>query len=175
MPEQQAHKQQQQHPGSHHHPRQQQQPQQQQGELLAMPAEALTVVTQTALHGTATQGGGSSSSSSFTLHQAQKTQQQQQQQQPVMVLTDITAVPAEHAACTVGGAHVKVAEGSALGGKSSRRKTCIVCMDRLRDVVLLPCNHFKLCSVCAQQMEARGVLDCCPYCRKPCSMQRVYR
>jgi hypothetical protein len=48
------------------------------------------------------------------------------------------------------------------------RKKCIVCMDALRDVLLLPCKHLVLCSGCAQQMEGRGALDSCPYCRQTC-------
>ncbi|KAF6261821.1 hypothetical protein COO60DRAFT_1499658 [Scenedesmus sp. NREL 46B-D3] len=52
------------------------------------------------------------------------------------------------------------------------RKKCIVCMERLRDVLLLPCKHLVLCSGCAEQLEGRGALGSCPYCRQPCA-QRV--
>jgi chemotaxis protein histidine kinase CheA len=56
------------------------------------------------------------------------------------------------------------------------RKKCIVCMDRPRDVLLLPCKHLVLCSGCAEQMEGRGALDSCPYCRQACSKRvRVHQ
>jgi hypothetical protein len=65
-------------------------------------------------------------------------------------------------------AHATAAGGSI---KQSRKK-CIVCMDAPRDVLLLPCKHLVLCSGCAEQMEGRGALGSCPYCRQTC-VQRV--
>jgi hypothetical protein len=57
----------------------------------------------------------------------------------------------------------------ASNNKVQTQQKCIVCMDRLRDVLLLPCKHLVLCSGCAEQMEGRGALDSCPYCRQACS------
>jgi hypothetical protein len=65
---------------------------------------------------------------------------------------------------------------SGKGSPSVRpRKNCVVCMDHLRDVLLLPCKHLRhstvLCSECAaaEQMQGRGALVNCPYCRQSCS------
>lgn len=40
------------------------------------------------------------------------------------------------------------------------RPTCVVCMDRVPTVVLLPCKHMVLCRLCASQVT------CCPCCRE---------
>lgn len=39
--------------------------------------------------------------------------------------------------------------------------TCVVCLDRPRDVLLLPCRHFSICGVCSAQIRDR-----CPVCRR---------
>jgi len=40
---------------------------------------------------------------------------------------------------------------------------CIVCMDKKRTRISLPCNHFVLCEVCVGKITDRK----CPKCRRP--------
>jgi hypothetical protein len=47
-------------------------------------------------------------------------------------------------------------------------KKCVVCMDRVRNVLLLPCKHMILCRECAADLESRQALQQCPYCRQLC-------
>jgi hypothetical protein len=54
----------------------------------------------------------------------------------------------------------------AKGSFDPRDKTCIVCLDRPRSRVLLPCNHLALCSECCSSLNPR----ICPYCR--CKIER---
>jgi hypothetical protein len=65
------------------------------------------------------------------------------------------------AGLVVGGA---VAYLGWLARTSHRRKLveecCLVCYQRLREVVLLPCRHLILCSECASEVEN------CPVCRQ---------
>lgn len=42
--------------------------------------------------------------------------------------------------------------------------TCIVCMDRPPNVVLVPCGHFCMCRYCALIVQERT--NDCPYCRR---------
>jgi hypothetical protein len=93
-----------------------------------------------------------------------KQQQQQQQQQRQQVLSAVSAKPS---AAVVSVPQVAAQSANGISGVQTRKK-CIVCMDALRDVLLLPCKHLVLCSGCAQQMEGRGALDSCPYCRQAC-------
>jgi DNA repair protein RAD16 len=46
---------------------------------------------------------------------------------------------------------------------------CVVCMDRPRTALLVPCGHCHFCYECATQLESRS----CPVCRAP--IQRVVR
>jgi hypothetical protein len=111
------------------------------------------------------------SSSRLVLHQ--RAEQGTQEQPPA------SAAAAPDASCTVvattgrtsaaGVLPGAVASSAAGSSKPPHRKKCMVCMDRLRDVVLRPCKHLVLCSGCAEQMEGRGALDDCPYCRQACS------
>jgi len=41
---------------------------------------------------------------------------------------------------------------------------CVVCFSRPRDVVLVPCGHYGLCELCAQQIYYDGTKEC-PVCR----------
>ncbi|GFR47662.1 hypothetical protein Agub_g9406, partial [Astrephomene gubernaculifera] len=41
---------------------------------------------------------------------------------------------------------------------------CVVCMDRPRSVLLLPCGHLVLCGGCVRAVRERGGL--CPMCRE---------
>jgi hypothetical protein len=112
--------------------------------------------------------------------------QQQQQKQ-------VVASSAQHASAAVAASNSSALLPSATGApgsasstaaaasgtlvrraaKSQRKKEkCIVCLDAPRDVLLLPCKHLVLCSGCAEQMEGRGALGSCPYCRQAC-VQRV--
>ena len=38
---------------------------------------------------------------------------------------------------------------------------CIVCRDRTRDTILLPCGHFNMCRQCVPSIKPK-----CPTCRK---------
>jgi hypothetical protein len=42
---------------------------------------------------------------------------------------------------------------------------CVVCFNRARDVVLIPCGHYGLCEMCAQQLFHDGTKEC-PICRR---------
>mmetsp|Transcript_18649 Transcript_18649/g.21450 ORF Transcript_18649/g.21450 Transcript_18649/m.21450 type:complete len:354 (+) Transcript_18649:34-1095(+) len=43
---------------------------------------------------------------------------------------------------------------------SSKRSTCVVCMDQVSSVVMLPCKHKVLCRLCAASVSS------CPVCRE---------
>jgi hypothetical protein len=47
--------------------------------------------------------------------------------------------------------------------------SCVVCLERPRDRILLPCNHFVLCQICASQIQ--GV---CPVCNAKARVEPVY-
>jgi cytohesin len=42
--------------------------------------------------------------------------------------------------------------------------TCVVCLERERELVLIPCGHFVLCSECWKEFPPEGAT--CPICRK---------
>ena len=44
-------------------------------------------------------------------------------------------------------------------GPARERVLCVVCLARLRAVVLLPCRHLSLCALCAADVPT------CPLCR----------
>ena len=44
---------------------------------------------------------------------------------------------------------------------TKKDSTCVVCLDREREVVLNPCRHYSLCRECSNS------LDICPMCRAP--------
>lgn len=46
-------------------------------------------------------------------------------------------------------------------------RECVVCMDRLRDVLFTTCGHFVACSACAARLTA------CPTCRRPIGDARI--
>jgi Zinc finger, C3HC4 type (RING finger) len=48
-------------------------------------------------------------------------------------------------------------------GDDDQFTDCVVCMDRIRAVVLVPCGHFNLCAECAHQMQMTSAQ--CPMCR----------
>jgi len=47
---------------------------------------------------------------------------------------------------------------------------CIICCDRERAIVLIPCGHFHLCRTCAQRLDKCGVC-----CAKVQAHQRVFK
>lgn len=72
-------------------------------------------------------------------------------------------------------AGVKAAAGTAAGdqaGGGKGPKLCLVCAQRRRNVLLIPCRHLVLCAECAEQLHGRGQLTSCPHCKKPCK-QRI--
>jgi hypothetical protein len=42
---------------------------------------------------------------------------------------------------------------------------CVVCMERVRNVVIKPCAHLALCDACCKRIDASS----CPICRAPAS------
>lgn len=44
-------------------------------------------------------------------------------------------------------------------------KLCVVCLERERDVMLLPCNHAVLCGKCKPAVLAK-LGNTCPLCRQ---------
>ncbi|EDW75993.1 uncharacterized protein Dwil_GK19052 [Drosophila willistoni] len=50
----------------------------------------------------------------------------------------------------------------------NNRPGCVICMDRNRNIVILPCRHLCLCKECSQQFEQRFE-DRCPVCRNAIS------
>jgi hypothetical protein len=46
---------------------------------------------------------------------------------------------------------------------------CVVCMDRQRQIVLLPCGHLVLCQVCSEALFGKdgknSAAKTCPICR----------
>ena len=48
---------------------------------------------------------------------------------------------------------------------------CIICMDKRKAILLLPCTHLNMCETCAQALPEQ----ICPTCRAPISkQQKVY-
>lgn len=51
---------------------------------------------------------------------------------------------------------------------------CTVCLDRIRDTVLIPCGHICLCYSCAKELVDHGTKQC-PICRSPITLyNRIY-
>lgn len=44
-------------------------------------------------------------------------------------------------------------------------RLCVVCQDRIKRVILLPCRHLCLCDACRSAIITRD--NCCPVCRRP--------
>ncbi|KAH8263131.1 hypothetical protein KR044_004834 [Drosophila immigrans] len=47
----------------------------------------------------------------------------------------------------------------------SRSDCCVVCIERSRNIVLLPCRHLCLCKECSQQLHRYEGGNRCPVCR----------
>jgi Zinc finger, C3HC4 type (RING finger) len=74
------------------------------------------------------------------------------------------------AALDAGGACIPDEGNAADGAHSSADDdsgSCIVCMERRRDALLLPCKHLALCAQCAGSLAGRGWPNGCPFCRAP--------
>ncbi|XP_034473357.1 uncharacterized protein LOC117780804 isoform X2 [Drosophila innubila] len=48
---------------------------------------------------------------------------------------------------------------------SVRTDQCVVCLERRRNIVLLPCRHLCMCKECSQQLPRFEGGDRCPICR----------
>jgi hypothetical protein len=44
---------------------------------------------------------------------------------------------------------------------------CVVCLERVKKIVLLPCRHYCLCGACARAQQASVEPSLCPVCRAP--------
>jgi hypothetical protein len=56
------------------------------------------------------------------------------------------------------------------------QRLCIICMDRARDTLILPCGHLCLCGPCNVDAAARPAPRLCPMCRRPVqAAQRVFQ
>jgi hypothetical protein len=66
-------------------------------------------------------------------------QQQQQHEEPAEVAVAAAGLPQDHAAAE----------------ELQQLKSCVVCMDAPRSVLLLPCKHLALYESCAQQLQQR--------------------
>ena len=51
-------------------------------------------------------------------------------------------------------------EKSAAQSKLEDSLNCVVCMERLRSVVLQPCNHFVCCALCAVAQQVCPATGC---------------
>jgi hypothetical protein len=49
-----------------------------------------------------------------------------------------------------------------LKAKCKDKKQCVVCWERDRNYILIPCGHYMLCGTCACTTLGKE----CPYCRK---------
>lgn len=55
--------------------------------------------------------------------------------------------------------------------KKEEEKLCTICMQRPKDIVLVPCGHQIMCAVCSEEHSTRGETTC-PICRATIS-QRI--
>jgi hypothetical protein len=64
--------------------------------------------------------------------------------------TDTTSPDGEIAAAA------SLQEGRAAAEELQQLKSCVVCLDAPRSVLLLPCKHLALCEACTQQLQQHG-------------------
>ena len=87
------------------------------------------------------------------------------------VLVEARAQPVKAAAASAEAAVQKVEERAstlprAPGGPAAAvEDECVVCLERGRDHVLLPCGHLCVCEACALQVQG-GPTPVCPLCRQ---------
>jgi hypothetical protein len=48
--------------------------------------------------------------------------------------------------------------------KETQNMSCTICVDKLRNCIIVPCNHLATCHDCAVVLKSRG--DACPVCRQ---------
>ena len=54
----------------------------------------------------------------------------------------------------------------AVAGEREWKTKCVICLERVRDVVLFPCTHFALCRPCSDELRRReDGTRTCPLCR----------
>lgn len=70
--------------------------------------------------------------------------------------SDVLAAPA-----TVGATPTNIAQSTSVIVAAAQDKTCVVCMDRERNVVCMPCTHLVLCVQCCSDAPLRK----CPVCQ----------
>ena len=67
-------------------------------------------------------------------------------------------------ACTEAEVRARIeAEMSARAPEIPEEQACVICHERHKEVILMPCKHRCLCQVCADQVG----LGLCPMCRTP--------
>jgi len=94
--------------------------------------------------------------------------------------SDIAAITSEHDGGVSASAPARPAPPATSLETESRRSSqedmeCVVCMEELRDTVLVPCGHIALCSGCARTIAASR-RPLCPICnRNVDDLCRVYR
>jgi hypothetical protein len=65
-------------------------------------------------------------------------------------------------------------EGEGAAGAGQSNDDCVVCMDKKKTDMFLPCGHRCVCAACAQTVSG-GAAAACPICRKPITgTMRVY-
>ncbi|KAI8120075.1 putative E3 ubiquitin-protein ligase MGRN1 [Lucilia cuprina] len=45
-------------------------------------------------------------------------------------------------------------------------RECVVCKEEIANVVLMPCKHLKICSLCKIKLSTNTNRFNCPYCRR---------
>ncbi|XP_017154136.1 mitochondrial ubiquitin ligase activator of NFKB 1 [Drosophila miranda] len=66
--------------------------------------------------------------------------------------------------------------GSSKANDEARPSSCVVCMERRTNIVILPCRHLCLCAECSVQLQRyMDMRDRCPICRESIDVyMRVY-
>jgi len=93
--------------------------------------------------------------------------------------SDTAAITSQHDSRVAADAPSRPAPAASLEsesvGSSREEIECVVCMEELRDTVLVPCGHIALCSGCARTIAASR-RPVCPICnRNVDDVCRVYR
>ena len=62
-----------------------------------------------------------------------------------------------------------IREPSPEEAEKMKGKECVICMERAKDTVLLPCKHMQTCTTCTANIHT------CPICRKAFAPHEVMR